>query len=514
MASIAYICILLYVQIENQKKLRGKIMRQTIEIQLTFGKVDISQIKTDPKSRDEIDKIVRGLQYIYTNNEIRTEVFKLLEAEIEPKVSKKTGRPGMELWKILVLGVIKQGCSWDYDKLQNIANNHLMIRELLGHDKYEWEDRYYYELQTLKDNVQLLTPELLYKINEIVVKAGHNLLGGKKKEELHCSTDSFVVKTDIHFPSDISLLNDSMRKAIKLTTDICEDYKISGWRQSTYNIKSIKRELRRVQKSKHLGKSSSEEKVKAAHQEYITKANNLLAKVKDSLAKLNQSLTADLILLARLMEIEKYIKYAEQQIDLIGRRVLRGEVIPHSEKLFSIFEPYTRWISKGKAGVYVEFGLPVSIMKDQHGYILDWEVMENTNDVDIPVKLTKRAKLKFPAIKSSSYDKGYWSPSNRQAMEGLVEKPVMPKKGRLNKIEKAEESSEEFIKLRKGHSSVESTINGLDHCGLDKCYDHGLLGFKRCVGLSILSRNIQTLGKHIKEKEEKSKNRKRYKKAA
>jgi hypothetical protein len=215
-----------------------------------------------------------------------------------------------------------------------------------------------------------------------------------------------------------------------------------------------------------------------------------------------------------LMEIDKCMKYAEQQIELIERRVFREEVIPHSDKLFSIFEPHTRWISKGKMGVPVEFGLPVSIMKDQHGYILDYEVMETTNDVDIPVPLTARAKGKFPAIKSSSYDKGCWSPSNRQAMEELVEILVMPKKGYLNKIEKERESGEEFVKLRRRHSSVESSINGLDHFGLDKCYDHGLSGFKRCVALSILARNIHTLGKHIREKEEKRKRRKKYKKAA
>ena len=140
--------------------------------------------------------------------------------------------------------------------------------------------------------------------------------------------------------------------------------------------------------------------------------------------------------------------------------------------------------------------------------------MEKTNDVDIPVPLTKRAKEKFPAIKSSSYDKGYWSPANRLAMDSLVEIPVMPKKGYLNKLEKAEESDNKFVNLRRKHSSVESSINGLDHCGLDKCYDHGISGFKRCVGLSILARNIHTLGKHIQEKEEKRKIRKKYKKAA
>jgi len=489
-------------------------MRKTYEYQLTFGNVDISKIKTDSKSRDEIDRAVRGLQYLYTNHEIRTAIFQILEDNILPKVSKRTGRRGMELWKILVLGVMREVCSWNYDILHHMANNELMIRELLGHDRTEWEDRYYYELQTLKDNVSLLTPEIIDKINEIVVKAGHNLLGGKKKEELHASADSFVVKTDVHFPTDISLLYDSMRKSISLTAGICRENNMVGWRQSEHNIKSLKRELRKVQKAKHSGKAATEEKIKMVHKGYISKAQLLLSKVKETLTKISQEASFDNMLELRIIEIGKYVKYAEQHIGLIERRVIHGEVIEHSEKIFSIFEPHTRWISKGKQGVPVELGLPVTIIKDQHGYILDYEVMETTSDVDVALPLTTRAKEKFPSIKSCSYDRGYWSPSNRKALGELIEMPVMSKKGRLNKSEKVESSSSEFIKLRRQHSSVESSINGLDHCGLDKCYDHGIFGFNRCVGLSILARNIQTLGKHIKEKEDKKRRRKKYKKAA
>ena len=214
------------------------------------------------------------------------------------------------------------------------------------------------------------------------------------------------------------------------------------------------------------------------------------------------------------MEIEKFINYAEKEIDQIERRVFRGETIPHCEKIFSIFEPYTRWINKGKAGVPVELGLPVAIIKDQYGYILDYSIMETTNDVDEAVPLATRAKEKYPALISCSTDKGFWSPQNHEILVRLFDQLVMPKKGRLNKMQITEETAEEFIRLRRKHSAVESAINGLNHSGLDKCYDHGLFGLKRCVGLSILARNIHTLGKDVREKEEKRKRRKTYTKAA
>ena len=77
-----------------------------------------------------------------------------------------------------------------------------------------------------------------------------------------------------------------------------------------------------------------------------------------------------------LAELEVYIAHAERQIDQIRRRVIYGETIPHEEKVFSIFEPHTEWIGKGKAGVPVELGLRVCVLEDQHRFILHHQVME------------------------------------------------------------------------------------------------------------------------------------------
>ena len=154
-------------------------MRKIIEPQMQFGQVDISQIKFDLRSRDEIPKLLMGLQYIYCTPEIRKEVFKILEEMIPEGTDPKNGRPGMLLWKILVLGTIRLNCNWDYDKLKEMADNHRTLRLMLGH--IAWEDEYQYPIQTLKDNVSLFTPEILDKINQIVVKAGHKLVKKKRR---------------------------------------------------------------------------------------------------------------------------------------------------------------------------------------------------------------------------------------------------------------------------------------------------------------------------------------------
>jgi IS5 family transposase len=128
--------------------------------------------------QDDIPRVLRGLQYIYINEPVREEIFGLLKANIQPAVDKNTGRPGMDYWTILVMGVLRLGMNWDYDALHEQVNEHGKIRQMLGHaddlGKYE------YQLQTIKDNVKLFKPELLDKINEVVVKAGHALV--KKKD--------------------------------------------------------------------------------------------------------------------------------------------------------------------------------------------------------------------------------------------------------------------------------------------------------------------------------------------
>ena len=148
-------------------------MRVVQNRQMRIGEVDVAQIKFDPRSRDDIPKILKGLQHLYLNLPLRTHIFHLLETELAPKVNKRNGRPGMELWKILVCGVVRLDLNEDYDRLHELVNQHHTLREMLGHAMF---DETNYPYQTLKDNVSLFTPELLDKINQVVVGAGHDLL--------------------------------------------------------------------------------------------------------------------------------------------------------------------------------------------------------------------------------------------------------------------------------------------------------------------------------------------------
>jgi hypothetical protein len=215
----------------------------------------------------------------------------------------------------------------------------------------------------------------------------------------------------------------------------------------------------------------------------------------------------------RLASLDDYLKHADRQAGQIRRRVLEGEAIPHAEKVFSIFEPHTEWISKGKAGVPVELGLKVCVVEDQHGFILHHRVMEKTTDDQVAVPVAKQTKERFPSLSAISFDKGFHSPANQAGLKEIVAQAVLPRKGKLSEAAKAIESDPAFFRLRRQHAAVESAINALEVHGLDRCPDHGIGGFKRYVALAVLARNIQRLGVVLKEQEAKRR-RGPYKKAA
>jgi len=390
----------------------GAAMRIIKKSQLQLGETDISHIRIDPKSRDDIPQLLRGLQYIYTTPSIRSEVFEILEEMIPGKVNKNKGRLGMELWNIFVLGVLRLNLNWDYDRVHEMANNHKTIRQMLGHGLSDNQAEY--KLQTLKDNVSLITPEILDRINEIVVKAGHQIVKKKEDEKLRGRCDSFVVETNVHYPTDINLLFDSIRKVITLIAAMCAKQGLSDWRQSHYNLRKVKKLFRKVQKMKHSTSTNEEKKkkrealIKEAHRSYLMEVETYLTKVEQTFTTLiNEGLVPEY----ELSEIKKYRDHARRQIDQIERRVLKGEVIPHEEKVFSVFEEHTEWISKGKAGVPVELGLRVCVLEDQYGFILHHQVMEQQTDERIAVSMIQEAMDRHPLLSVCSFDKGFHSPN-------------------------------------------------------------------------------------------------------
>ena len=522
-------------------------MRTVHDPQMKFGEVDIAAIELDPKSRDDIPPILSGLQYIYSTVELRSAVFKILARVIpsrnspgltneqrHQKADSRLGRPGMEQWKILVLGTLRLSLNTDYDRIHELANHHDTIRQMLGHG--DWEDKTTYNLQTIKDNLCLFTPEILDEINQLVVKAGHKLvkknvprdgpseLQTKKTEPRGCAKplrarcDSFVVETNVHHPTDINLLLDAIRKTIEECARLSRSYQLTGWRQYGFNIRQFKKQYHIVRNLTH---STSKDKQKRGAREevrrkeylkYVIMAETYHMRAVSSLELLGKRVRSP----NELLLLREYMGYAKKLMGQIIRRVHFNENIAHHEKIFSIFQPHTEWISKGKAGVPVELGLRVNIIEDHHRFILHHQVMCRQTDEKVAVKIVVETKKRFPDLAVVSWDKGAHSQQNQCDLKELLDLVVLPKKGGLTEAERQRESSPEFKLLRREHSAVESAINALEVHGLDQCPDHGIRGFERYVALAVVAKNIHRLGTVLREQEKQRQRSIRgpYKKAA
>ena len=331
----------------------------------------------------------------------------------------------------------------------------------------------------------------------------------KKNEALRGRCDSFVVETHVHYPTDINLLYDAVRKVIQLTAQLCDSHQLAGWRQYKHNVKQVKKQMRITQKKKRASGKTQEQKekcekaMKLAHVNLINLSQEFLNKAEESLKLVSRSVSLSVSDLALIESIQHFAKHAGRQIDQVRRRVLQGEVIPHEEKVFSLFQPHTEWICKGKAGVPVELGLRVCILEDQHQFILHHRVMEKETDNQVAIPMVRKAKKAFSRLTSCSFDKAFHSPENQRVLNEELEVVALKRKGKLSKKTKAIESSDAFKKAQRKHSAVESAINALEVHGLDKCKDHGIDGFKRYVALAVVTRNIHRIGALLHQKAQK-----------
>ncbi len=265
-------------------------MRNIVKTQTNMFTKVIEEIEIDLNSRDEIPMILQGIQALYGDEQSRTKLFALLKDLFPNRVSLNHGRPGMNLWQIFVLGLIRLTCNCDYDKLSDLANNHKTLRQFLGNSLF---DNRSYSRQTLVDNLSLFTTDLLEEINKEVVTSGYRLCGNKSPSA--CRIDSFVMESNVHYPTDITLIWDGVRTLISLFSKSCKEHSIGGWRESNSFFKKVKKGLRHCQnirKRTPRKAKSIEEKIvaeKEATELYYTLAMNIVSKAEISLVHLKQS---------------------------------------------------------------------------------------------------------------------------------------------------------------------------------------------------------------------------------
>lgn len=480
-------------------------MRKRFQQQLSFGVIPIGEVAINLKSRHELPPVLYALQYVFNDEVMSEEIFATLEAKLLSG-KKKTGRNGMSLWEILVFGVVKLCLSADFDQLHDLANNHSRLRGILGVQPSDFSLGKEYQLQTLKDNVQLLDEATIKEISLIIVKGSHGLI--KKKEGVDClelitKADSFVVESHVHFPTDINLLWDSCRKCLDTITLLKKaGVKLAGWGQSGRWYGKVRKVYRKCSTIHRTKGRNYHERIAEATRNYLEVSGELAKKIAPSQkqgALYMASGVADLRIFNLLKALDYYWTMLNKHRDLLKRRILLGEKIPHEEKIFSLFEPHVEWNSKGKANKSVELGHNTLIVTDQYQFILYHEVYEQQVDKQRTIAIGKAVAKDFSGetyrLLSMSFDRGFYSLLAKKALSKLFAEVILPKPGRKSQKQQAEEAEESFVSKRRGHSAVEANISQLEHFGLDICRDKGIKGFKRYVAYGVLSYNLHKMGR-------------------
>lgn len=468
-------------------------MRQRFEAQLVLGQIPIDQTPISLKEHGPLIELIAALKVLFITPKYNSQIFSIIEGKLsKTKLSK--GRTGMDLWTIFVLSQVRLCLNISYEELHTLVNNHFSLRHVIGVERVFGYDRIEFEYQNIYDNVSLLDDETVRELNEVILAFGHNVFKKKEAAPLCLKTDSFVVESNVHFPTDYNLLWDCERKCLDTMDGFLARYdniiawrKIDNWRAE---LKGLMRELGRTCGS---GGKNKEKRLKKAADAYLTKSRLLMAKLAKEMPNLPLNDFKDL---AGHYALDHFIKLAYKHIDLIDRRLIKGETIPHNEKMFSVFETYTEWITKGKLRPNVEIGKKLTITTDQFNLIVDYRLMDHEQDRDIVIKLADKILSTFK-VSSWSFDKGYSGKQNKPVLQLVVPNVVIPKLGIRNELEELEEKSKTFKRLKNKHSAIESNINELEHRGLDRCPDRGYHHFKSYVGLAVCAYNLKKIGKAI-----------------
>jgi hypothetical protein len=301
---------------------------------------------------------------------------------------------------------------------------------------------------------------------------------------LRIKVDSFVTEANVHFPADYNLLWDSGRKCLDVLEHLMDTNSkyCTGWRKIKNWRRDMKNKMLVVSNATADKSKNRSVRLRKAAEEYLSVARKLHDKI-CNVKQLNDLSSEEKVLLQQLACFREMFS---KHIDLVDRRLLKEEKIPHEEKIFSIFEPWVEWICKGKKHKPVEIGTLTCAATDQWHFAVDWRAAQHQTDNQMLLPAIDRVRENYGLVSSCSSDRGFFSKIDVDVIELFDIKEFIPKKGKRSLADIQRENDPEFIKARHAHSAVESNINELEHRGLDRCPDKGIKGMHRYIGLAVI----------------------------
>jgi len=400
----------------------------------------------------------------------------------------RKGRRGLTAPQVLRSLVLMRVKNWDYRELRERIADGVTLRQFTDFycDPVPKHDAF-------NRGFNRLTPQTLKAVNDLVVQAAV-ALGLEDGAKLR--VDTTVVETDIHHPTDNTLLWDVVRvltRLVRRLTKALELRRIKGFRDRR---RSAHRRMYEIQR---MTTRQRQERQTTIYRALIGIAEEVVASAKTALEKTatmcGKDLFAAMAIDAIRDEIAHYCGLGEQVIDQARRRVLDGEQVPNAEKIYSIFEPHTDLIKRGKVRTPVEFGHKVFLAEGAKGLITQYEVLKGnpTDEVHVAPSLKRHRRAFRRAPELYGADRGFFNEQNVAAcVQGAVKTVCIPQRGGSKTPQRqAYERSAAFKQGQRFRAGIEGRISVLMRGrGMKRCRAEGAERFALFVGAAVLANNL------------------------
>ncbi|MBI4591037.1 MAG: ISNCY family transposase [Candidatus Rokubacteria bacterium] len=396
------------------------------------------------------------------------------------------GRPGLTAVQVLRAFVLQRVKDWDLRELRARIADGYTLRRFAGFDSHRVPGH-----DAFHRGFTRLRPATVRALNDAVVQAA---VAGGLEDGSKLRVDTTVVGTDIHFPTDSALLWDVVRVLTRLVGRLGEHAPAAtaGFPDRT------RRARRRMQEIHRLAPAQRARQQRRKYQDLLAVTAEVVAAARTVAAQApaaaGDPLAATLV--AGLgAEIDALCALADRVLDQTRRRVLQGEEVPVGEKLFSLFEPHTDLIVRGKARTPVEFGHKVFLAESGRGLITEYRVLDGNpaDEAQVPPSLTHHVRTfgRAPALYAG--DRGFHSPAHVQALAAAgVTTVCLPQRGGAKTPERAaHEQSRAFKCGQRFRAGIEGRISVLFRGrGMKRCRLEGRDRFEVFVGLAVLANNL------------------------
>lgn len=435
-------------------------------------------------------KLLEGISLILDETPIITDL--VYQDLTKGRIFKKTGAQGMTAEQVLRAAVVKMIGEFSYEDLAFHLVDSTCYRNFCRvpycHKGFK--------KSALCKNIKSISAETWEAINRLVIAYAYNegIENGRESR-----VDCTVVSSDIHPPSDSSLLYDGVRVIARLANRAKQG--LSGIQAPfTDHTRRAKRRMLGIQNAK--GKPQRTK----AYRDLLKVAEKSVGYGEKLLEEIRTKVFTDpedaLLAMALAEELERFTGLSRQVIEQTKRRVLQGEKVPASEKVVSLFEPHTDIIVKDRRETF--YGHKVCLSSGHSNLITDCLITEgNPADSTLTLDMLDRHESVFNRYPLKvALDGGFASKANLEAAKAKGIKDVCFAKRRGLHVEDMCRSEYVYNRLRRFRAGIESGISWLKRCfGFAKCTWKGLASFKSYVWASIVSANLVTITKHLKPSE-------------